>query len=45
MNTNCEKKQETKRTFTKQDIWDLLFWPGMLLAAMLIRYAMFLPRF
>ena len=48
MNTNCEKKQpleETRGKFTKQDIWDLLFWPGMLLAAMLIRYAMFLPRF
>ena len=48
MNTNLEKKQpleQTKGKFTKHDIWGLLFWSGMLLAAMLIRYAIYLPRF
>lgn len=48
MNTECKKnqpKEGAKGKFTKHDIWGLLFWSGMLLAAMLIRYAIFLPRF
>lgn len=48
MNTNGKKKQpmeDAEGKFTKQDIWGLLVTFGMLLAAMLIRYAIYLPRF
>ena len=48
MNTDRKKKQpveDAEGKFTKQDIWGLLFTFVMLLAAMLIRYAIYLPRF
>ena len=46
MNTARKKNQPVEDgKFSKQDIWGLLFTFGMLLAAMLIRYAIYLPRF
>lgn len=48
MNTsrkNIQSVEETEGKFIKQDIWGLLFTFGMLLAAMLIRCSIYLPRF
>ncbi|MGM9588284.1 MAG: hypothetical protein ACI3VA_12475 [Candidatus Limivicinus sp.] len=48
MNADCKKnqpKEGAKGKFTKQDVWDLLGAFVILLIVMLIRYAIFLPRF
>ena len=48
MNADCKKnrtKEGAKGKFTKQDVRDLLGAFVILLIVMLIRYAIFLPRF
>lgn len=48
MNTDRKMTQPAETTegkCTKQDIWGLLITFGMVLAALLIRYLAFMPRF